>query len=63
MAFIHSAPGVTNEQAYIRLSNKDDTTDAFMTIPALQDMTCLHGPNWMLLLRIRLLQHLQTVFQ
>lgn len=39
MAFIHSAPGVTNEQAYIRLSNKDDTTDAFMTIPALQDMT------------------------
>lgn len=39
MAYIHSAPGVTNEQAYIRISNKDDSTDAFMTVPALQDIT------------------------
>lgn len=39
MAFIHSAPGVSGEECTVKLANQADSSDTYLLVPALQDVT------------------------
>ena len=37
--YIHSAPGVSGEQATVKIANNADSGSAYLTVPQLQDVT------------------------